>query len=375
MPIGPQAFRSFVQELDATTKTTTTRPGHAESSTTSRVTGEVPAVSQGPEAESQPRETGASGSRCGDISRDLRRTLLKRRLEAAELLAKPFAVRLEADGVSSVRVLARTPVRSWGLPESLVEQMERMLGILVVRTCAAENRHQSKKNNHEGVARGGRALCRTSALQQQRMFDPRFQRSALDPFGRPPRLERIQPCPGKQKHHNNRDGEVCAVADSGSSSADPRSDDGGKGFPPGVWDRPQKNHVVDSPHPVATSMVSSHLPPEATTAIEMTNKYSKILQKLNERSRNIFPEYQRLKRAPQLFRDEPTAPWEGAGAPAARLKLRTDLPPSVKKELAQLQQGRLLPGVQDRHLRTSRPHRQPAGGGVLQRAMETWDVE
>lgn len=284
--------------------------------------------------------------------------------------------------MSSVKVLARTPVRSWGLPESLVEQMERMLGILVVRTCAAENCRQSKKNDHEGVARGGRALCRSTALQEQRLFDPRFQRSALDPFGRPPRLERIQPCPGKQKHLNNRKA-VCVVTDPGGSSAGPRSDDalenehvgGGKDLPPSVWDRPRKNRVVDPPHQVATSMPSSHLPPEATTALETTNKYSNILRKLNERSRKNFPEYQRLKRAPQLFRDEPAAPWEGAGAPAARLKLRTDLPPSVKKELAQLRQGKLLPGVINRNLRTSRPHQRSVGGGVSEGAMETWVVE
>lgn len=427
--VGVDAFRSFVQELDAIAararsslplalenKGVISRPGTAENGTQGR--------------------RSASGARYGDTPSDPRRTLIERRLEAAEVLAKPFALRLEADGVSSVKVLARTPVRIWGFPESLVEQTERMLALLAARSCAAE--YYGKKGSpdnscvvilatNEGGNRGGQFSTRPA--RQQALFDPRFQRSALDPFGRPPRLERIQPCPVRHDSDGG-DGVGSGTVDEGKDNSDE--------LPSGVWDGQAQrakhapvattelqlaqatnltsmsavsvttedsfsghSYLAEEP-PAPSGMTqvsrgqveqcadtelagirqplrfrsralchqqgtgdhkknmimltksksgfvpasSSRDRQDRTTMISesicrepdcgATFSRACILRK-HEQSHNIFPEYHRLKHAPQLFRDAPTAPCEGTGAPTARFRLRAELPPSVQKELVKLQ--------------------------------------
>lgn len=228
VPMGLEAFRAFVVQLDATCASRT--------------------PSSSPCAPSTAR-TGRS-YRASPV--EPCRTLLERRLEAAATLANPFKVRLEADGVSSVRELARVPARAWGLPSNLVEEIERMLSLLVARTCAIQHfrahrshkRHRAPDGNtplkkrDSSPSKGGvvpgmlRRQDKDSSGARRREqkksfeFDPRFQRSPLDPFGRPPRLERIHPClgPREEKDGGRHPGHVYRL------SAD--EDD----LPPRIWE-------------------------------------------------------------------------------------------------------------------------------------------
>lgn len=412
VPMGPNAFRAFVGQLDATSAS---RPASSYAHT--------------------PNTTRTSRS-YGAAPVDPCRTLLERRLEAAATLANPFKVCLEADGVSSVRELARVPARAWGLPPDLVEEIERMLSLLVARTCALEHyrahrghkRHRApdghmkpKKDNSssESVLAGSVPKLRQKnpggarKKRQQHLFefDPRFQKSPLDPAGRPPRLEKIHPCPcprqqtsgDRHPHHGCR------------LSAD--DDD----LPPGMWDTaagfedPSRHGVVETGRvetesggainasfpsvPVGSVGLETQIDPlagdlpidqRALVARRKSRRQIRLEQqpshqiakrkfvgdgstttnnsptaeetrpsstrftcrarphcravfarasalKTHERSHASAPEYHRLRRAPQLFRDKPPASSEGAGAAAAKFRLRTTLPPSIRRELQVLE--------------------------------------
>lgn len=507
--MGPEAFRGFVEQLDAVE---TSRPFCSSSKPESPRNGEESGMLQGG---GDGRHVCPVTGRFGSTLADPRRTLLERRLEAAETLAGPFALRLEADGVYSVKVLARVPVRAWDLPPCLVEQVERMIGLLAARTCATEhyqahncsggnmksNSSSSSSKPASSVVRGGRGgghlrakkrvglsvggvgfsgdgkrlgkrggggrVCRQKQAQHMLAFDPRFQRSAVDPFGRPPRLERVQTGPDPGQHRvkggdRHRDG-----GDRGLLEIDEDDD-----LAPGPWDRPrvaegragrdetgdhipekaEKDKVApDNPTAVGATATTSLFPfeetppgppsfslsPTTSITVEPEDTQHELYRKLaaahpeqqkfdserrkplgqprprrrqsrqrgggdgglrrkqplaasnrnrdpstnavskkdgnpqtrpealelttrrrltcrvphcsavftslstlhtHERSHAAAPEYHRLRRAPQLFRDVPPAPSEGEGADAARFRLRTTLPASVRRELQQLQE-------------------------------------
>lgn len=259
VPMGPTALRDFVAELDATLT------DHPQQYLPIDVVARESSTTPSTREASKNRRT-ATG-RYGSTQVNPRRILLERRLEAANMLSRPFALRLEVDGVSNVKMLARVPLRAWDLPPCLVEEVERMLGLLVAKTCAVEHSraHRGRREKCSGglpagtvqglKSTGGRRVgattgsggregknskggactrgvlistrCSGSKLRSQRSslpFDPRFQRSAVDPFGRPPRLERIQPCPGLRE---------------GRQRSDDYVSDAEEDLPPGPWDRPQ----------------------------------------------------------------------------------------------------------------------------------------
>lgn len=461
--MGLEALRSFVQQLDATTY-----DGPRSSSGPPT----TPTATRTTSSKDSTATSRTTLNHYGSAAPDPRRTLSARRLEAAEMLARPFAVRLEADGLSNAKVLARVPMREWGLPECLVEEVERMLGLLAARTCAYSdnlNNRNKKSSNCVGssstvstVAGGGGGVAhvtrkhpgtggRGTVSSRSRLpggqyrrpltFDPKFQRSAIDPFGRPPRLENLLSFTGPQRRRSPVTADKVEVYD-------------GVDLPPGIWDpaptptEEGKEEVPESSRPgIAKEACPIHngadnviegecfgcllaiLSPLASTDMERhedsdelsgqpsvsarplqqhhpggsgsshhgprhhdewtacTNKnkggnsaggnknatfvgavenptpktaktatttapYSYICQvptcgaafrraptlRTHQRSHTIMPEYLRLRRAPQLFRDPPPAPSEGHGANAARFRLRTELPASVRKELLQLQE-------------------------------------
>ena len=420
--MGLEAFREFIRQLDATSA-----GQHQQTSSPRRRT---------------PKTTTSSTGRCyGAPAADPRRTLLERRLEAAAALADPFALRLEADGVLSVRVLARVPARAWGLPSCLLEEIERMLGLLAARACASDHFHAhrggqvtsrkspdaaEKPKGSKGGRRfcademraGGKLSCRSkrgrAARKNRQMFafDPRFQRSPTDPFGRPPRLERIQPCLGpRQEAHGDPlpddeddlppgvwdppDGSGTSDAKNGGPDGDGQTGDAATkraqretglpaSFSAGVVDflndaeselaervtgghpqgavverKPQRQAhpraALDAAHKSAgdtTTPISAKIPKSSSASASLSSRltcraarphcraaFSKASNlRLHESSHAAAPEYHRLGRAPQLGRDPAPALSEGAGAPAEKFRLRTTLPPSVRRELQQLQE-------------------------------------
>lgn len=403
--MGLKAFREFIRQLDETSASATSagRPlsSTPKSSSADRPYGSAPVVP------------------C--------RTLLERRLEAAATLADPFRLRLEADGIFNVKVLARVAVRAWELPPLLVEELERMLGLLIARTCASAHYHAHggrSKNNRQGTVAqptarskecgfstdntygdGEKTRCRhkkgDGAHKRQHLvdFDPRFQRSPIDPFGRPPRLDLIQPSLNPRlPMANERGNQIQDVEDD---------------LPPGLWDRqvasegPTVNSEADDNevestvtrgaaesatgilHPVEVERVAGKLPQELVGERKLQHEPLQRPQQLpqqvvmnkksiggknrviiptsgktpgwssrvvcrerpcctaafasastlrtHERSHATAPAYHRFRRAAQLLRDPPPARSEGAGAPIEKFRLRTTLPLSVRRELQSLQ--------------------------------------
>ncbi|CAM9412521.1 unnamed protein product, partial [Ectocarpus sp. 8 AP-2014] len=412
VPMGREALREFFRQLDAT------RADSPSSSFT------------------QTPKTASTGRSYGSAPADPCRTLLERRLEAAATLADPFKVRLEADGVLNVRVLARVPVKAWGLPPLFIEEIERMLGLLTARTCASEHfsAHRGKqKGRPPGLdaprtpascsgdafakakpnGRDGGFKCRdrkkgrTPKRQHLFEFDPRYQRSSLDPFGRPPRLDRVQ-ASLNPRQDTEADGQPS-----------PKDEDD---IPHGIWDRPAasenpsvkggtgdtRKEVVPEvataapgcslPSPPVEGTVleraqidllaeqesssqrnpnaqREQTPPNQQTPTKKSGRSEGSVSssapaktspsssrrficrarpdcgaafakastlKTHHRSHAEVPEYHRLRRSPQLFRDRPPASFEGAGAAAEKFRLRTTLPQSVRQELQQLHEEKVL---------------------------------
>ncbi|CAM9092452.1 unnamed protein product, partial [Ectocarpus fasciculatus] len=413
VPMGREALREFVRQLDAT------RAGRPSSSYT------------------QTPKTASTSRSYGSAPVDPCRTLLERRLEAAATLADPFKIRLEADGVLNVRVLARVPVRAWGLPPHYIEEIERMLGLLAARTCASEHfsAHRGRLKsrplddvdatrtpascsgnafaNEKSNGGDGNFRCRDrrkgTVPKRQHLFefDPRYQRSSLDPFGRPPRLDRVQACLNPRQD-----------TEAGGQSLPKDEDD----IPHGIWDRPAASenpsdnggtgdtrNIEVVPEPVTAAPGGSlssppvggtlldgaqsdwlaeqesisqeksipqrkHLPPHRTPTKKSARRKGSVFSsaptktspspssrficrarpncgasfatastlKIHQRSHAEVPEYHRLRRAPQLFRDRPPASSEGAGAAAEKFRLRTTLPYSVRLELQQLHEEKMM---------------------------------
>lgn len=422
VPLGREAFREFIKQLDSTTENTGDYLSPSSSNSTNVnqqvsertadkvLTEDLPKVND--PVERVGNSTRPGGGRYGSALPDRRRTLLSRRLEAAEMLARPFAVRLEADGVTSVKVLARVPDLTWGLPSCLVEEVERMLGLLAVKTCCAPDdyRERGRKNNLTSQKAIG-AYAGTTVRQRSRLchgrarvrrwgqrprrtldFDPRFQRSALDPRGRPARIESIRPCrltptlavaggrhilseddddlpPGLWEHRllPAAKRKVTAKGTIGCESKSKSS----QGMTPDVEDLQISAHcnvkrVLETSdkmvptHSAAFSLSLSstrdqhtkreHDRPQASEKMTASSsRYTcsvprcgatftrSVSCRTHERSHDATPGYHRHRHAPQLFRDPPPAPCEGTGARAEKFRLRTELPESVQRELDQLQ--------------------------------------
>lgn len=95
---------------------------------------------------------------------DARQEMIRVRFRQAMVVATPIILAMKADGVSAVRELAQSDLSRWSeLSSALRLELERMLRLIA-------------------ASKFGRAG-----------FDPRYQRSATDPFGRPPRLDSDSP--------------------------------------------------------------------------------------------------------------------------------------------------------------------------------------
>lgn len=217
MPLGLGAFLAFVKELDAIVGDEGASPlPDAREPTTA-----APLVV---------RRKGWGG--CPPA--DSRRVLLERRVHAAGVLARPFAIRLESDGISSVEMLASVPLGAWELPPCVVEQVDRMLAILVAKTCASGQDTRPEQFSSRKTHPTGRSRSTTGGIKRLEGggFDPRFQRSAVDPFGRPPRLDRIRPRrPGLRR----KDGFASNSAH-GHDVPDRAGDPSGDDLPRGIWE-------------------------------------------------------------------------------------------------------------------------------------------
>lgn len=127
----------------------------------------------------------AASSKGADVSRQL----ILRRHEASGVCSRQLIDRLLKDGIDSVRKLSSARLSDWDLPDAIIDEVQRMIGVMITSQCAMG---YSRITLSAGRSAGGKRRKKRARVPD---FDPRYQRSALDPFGRPPRVGRILPLP------------------------------------------------------------------------------------------------------------------------------------------------------------------------------------
>ena len=112
-----------------------------------------------------------------------RREATRSRFRAALLMSTPYSLSLKADGVHTVQDLVKINLPDLNMPEVYMEQVESFLNVavsLAVESKIAPTLRDFTKPNKVGE------------FSVPALFDPRFQLSPYDPYGRPPRLGPIK---------------------------------------------------------------------------------------------------------------------------------------------------------------------------------------
>jgi hypothetical protein len=124
------------------------------------------------------------------LSPDDQKDSVRQRYRAALLLSTPYVLGLKVDGISVVRDLLTVPLPSLNLPAPLMAQVEALLSVVV--SVAANAKIVPTTRNY---------LTQPKDLFTiPVMYDPKFQRSPTDPFGRPARLGDIMKQSVQKKH-------------------------------------------------------------------------------------------------------------------------------------------------------------------------------
>jgi hypothetical protein len=111
-------------------------------------------------------------------SETARREAVRRRFRAAFILVTPFCLALKSQQVFTVGELLRRGLGDLDLPAALHTQLEVLLASVVARAVMAKSVPVPRS-----LLPSAEALFTVPLT-----YDPKFQRSPLDPFGRPPRL-------------------------------------------------------------------------------------------------------------------------------------------------------------------------------------------
>ena len=144
---------------------------------------------------------------------ELARDLMKRRTQASMIVASKFIMRLKESGIVKVRDLMQVVFEEWGVPPPLASRAYGMLSTLVANYNALEaggmyahisttklpglyGGGATNKVGEEGSlgslsqSVGGSGADGGGGAEEvhtREPFDPRFQKSALDPGARPAR--------------------------------------------------------------------------------------------------------------------------------------------------------------------------------------------
>lgn len=119
-------------------------------------------------------------------SEDAKREAVKERFRAAFILTTPFTLYLKCKRVYTVDDLLRVSLRDLQMPPALETQLEVLLTAVVAKCVDA--RIVPVAREHVATA--------SEMFTVPMYYDPKFQRSPFDPFGRPPRLQQK----GSQKY-------------------------------------------------------------------------------------------------------------------------------------------------------------------------------
>lgn len=134
-----------------------------------------------------------------------REDFVRARFRSAVILTTPFTLYLKNRGVATVQDLLKVNLQDLSMPAALLYQLEVLITIVVGRQVRAKILPTSTKSHSEEVRKTQKAnvpnkiqLERTFASSGNTasgaefavplLYDTRFQRTPLDPFGRPPIL-------------------------------------------------------------------------------------------------------------------------------------------------------------------------------------------
>jgi len=181
------------------------------------------------------------------------RDATKRRYRAALIMSTPFALRLRAANIMNAQSLANVNLGDLDMPLPLKAQVEALLTVVTLTAAKAKpafSYHDYEATNDE-------------VFTVPLLYDPRFQLGPLDPYGRPPRLGKlddIKKSPlkpvksamkkSRKKPSRSRGAEVRFDSGSGGEASDASMDsdeesralaaDGGPlDLPGGLWDQDQ----------------------------------------------------------------------------------------------------------------------------------------
>ena len=164
-----------------------------------------------------------------------RREITRSRFRAALILATPFTLNLQAEGNYIVEDLLTINLPDMQMPKLLQMQVESLLTIAVGLACNSKAAKVNK--NYESSEKGD--------FDVPMVYDPKFQRGPLDPYGRPPRLEGLDklfknkrkktPAKTTTTSFSGGAGGASSVVKGSNLEADSLSSD----LPIGIWEPPK----------------------------------------------------------------------------------------------------------------------------------------
>lgn len=110
------------------------------------------------------------------------RDATKRRYRAALIMSTPFSLRLRAANIMNAQSLANINLNDLNMPLPLMAQVEALLTVVTLTAAKAKptfSYHDYEATNDE-------------IFTVPLLYDPRFQLGPLDPYGRPPRLGKLE---------------------------------------------------------------------------------------------------------------------------------------------------------------------------------------
>ena len=165
---------------------------------------------------------------------DERREAIRKRFRAALLLATPFALRLKADGIQTVKDLMDRAevVAKMNLPPQMHTQVESMLSTAVGAAVSAKQAPTIRDH------------CDTAAttFTVPMIYDNKFQRGPFDPYGKPPRF--IAPANLKSNKDRKLKAQVTATlpAKQAGMAAEDEEDEDDELDNRGLWDKTTKRN-------------------------------------------------------------------------------------------------------------------------------------
>lgn len=109
---------------------------------------------------------------------NIKREMVKSRFRSALILATPYCIYLKNNGIHNVQELLKCDWKQLQMPAPLETQIETLLTIVVAK--ASNSKVLPVVRDHLSTAE--------EMFMVPMLFDPKFQRSPFDPFGRPPRM-------------------------------------------------------------------------------------------------------------------------------------------------------------------------------------------